>query len=134
MYYYGFRLDNRQCVFRADSPVSTLQGVVIIPDAAIYSISEIFLSTHAVKGFCIAERATTAEDRQRKCKEKQQTLLEHATTKLSILCDVIGMSTDVETIEKAKEEERQWREFRVAVYTISLANPEEVVWPPFPSE
>lgn len=134
MFYYGFRLDNRQCVFRADSPVTFMEGILAIPSEIDYSINDIFLSTHALKGFAIAERNTTAEDKLRKCKEMQQNMLEMASTKLSILCDVIGLSTDASVIEKAKEDERLWREFRVAVYSTPIADPDTVVWPPFPSE
>lgn len=132
-FYYGFDTKTGACQFRSSGPVQEMDGVVVVAADTLYEIDAIQALPKVDGGFLMQPVVKTNAMLIDDLRRKQQSLYATATSRLSILCDVVRLSTVPEAVERAKKEESAWRDYCVKLYELNFSDPHSVVWPEQPT-
>ena len=132
-FYYGFDKETGVCQFRSSGPVQEMEGIVVMACQEMHEINAIKALPSCDGGFILQPVYKTTSMLIDELRQKQQFLYDMATSRLSILCEVIRRSTVKEAVERAKIEEEEWQSYRVKLYELDLSLLDDVEWPPQPN-
>lgn len=127
MYYYGFDIETRRCMFSANSLPSAQPGLAILSDSEELPISEIELGMDLEGDLFIRTIQVPMEEIVAKAKAKKEQMLLDASNRLAILCTVNKTRNDPLIAAKIAE----WEAWIAAVYFIDVGDT-SVSWPPMP--
>ena len=132
-FYYGFDKETGVCQFRSSGPVQEMEGIVVMACQEMHEINAIKALPSCDGGFILQPVYKTTSMLIDELRQKQQFLYDMATSRLSILCEVIRRSTVPEAVERAKKEENAWRDYCVKLFELRFSDPHSVVWPEQPT-
>lgn len=132
-FYYGFDKETGVCQFRSSGPVQEMEGIVVMACQEMHEINAIKALPSCDGGFILQPVYKTTAMLIDELRQKQQFLYDMATSRLSILCEVIRRSTVPEAVERAKKEENAWRDYCVKLFELRFSDPHSVVWPEQPT-
>lgn len=127
MFYYGFDVESRRCLFSANSMPAAQPGLAILTDRKELPISEIELGMDSEGDLFIRSIQIPIEDVIAKAKAKKEQMLLDASSRLAILCTVNKTRNDPAITAKIAE----WETWIAEVYFIDVGDT-SVRWPPMP--
>lgn len=127
MFYYGFDVESRRCLFSANSLPAHQPGIVILTDSEELPISDIELGMDTEGDFYIRALQVSVEKGIAEAKAKKEQMLLDGNTRLAILCTVNKTRNDPLIAAKIAE----WEAWIAEVYFLDVGDT-SVRWPPMP--
>lgn len=123
----------KNAVFTASCRFSGMEDYIVIEtENEDFNLNEVCaqkeLGQDGIESWVIVKRCFDKEAEVRKAKQSKMKLLQVAQDNISLLRDVMEMS--LEETDDAKL--TAWKKYRIAVYHINTAEPDNIVWPEMP--